>query len=366
MEMKAYLYIGTYTEAEPGKPGRTEGIFTCTLDQQTGQMEIIAATGGIENPSYLAIDRKARYLYAISEGYKFQGKPGGGIGAYRIDPISGALVLLNQQPTYNSLSCYVSLDETGKFAWVSNYEDPSLTVFPIFPDGTVGSARAILPIVGNGPNPERQEHAHTHCVVLDPQGSYVLAADLGIDRILVFDSQAVYRDGNVPPYSDAATAPGAGPRHIAFHPNQSYVYVCNELDSTVSGFDYSHSNGTLALRQTVSTLPDGFSETNYPADIHVHPSGRFLYVSNRGHDSIAMYQIDPATLLLTSLGYTSTFGKWPRNFAISPDGNMLIAANQLSDSVFTYFIDSTSGNLSPTGYRLDMPKPVCIQFSPVQ
>ena len=247
---------------------------------------------------------------------------------------------------------------------MANYSSGSVAVLPVMKDGRLVEASDAVQHEGASVNASRQKAPHAHSITLDPANRYAFAADLGTDKVMIYRLDAARGKliPNKPPW--ACTKPGAGPRHFAFHPSGKYAYVINELDSTMMAFTYDGSRGSLTEIQIAPTLPEGWEGTNYCADVHVHPGGRFLYGSNRGHDSIVIYAIDPSTGRLALRGHGPTLGKAPRNFAIDPTGTFLLAANQDSDNIVVFRIDPATGLLSPTGHELKLPKPVCIKFAP--
>lgn len=346
--MRQLVYVGTYAE-------QGEGIFIYELDATTGVLTRIGANSAV-NPSYLTIAADHKFLYAVHETSDFAGQSGGGVSAFALDASSGALQYLNSQPTHGAHPCYISLDKGGRWALVANYSGGNVTVLPVNADGTLGAPSAVVQHEGHsGVHPGRQEAPHAHSVIVDPVSGNVLAADLGLDKVLIY--QLNTESGTLTAQAALETKPGAGPRHLAFHPGKRLLYCINELDSTVTLYDYS----TKQAVQTVSALPDDFSGENTCADIHVHPSGKFLYASNRGHDSIAVFAVEPETGRLTSQQFISTQGKIPRNFALDQSGTILLAANQNSDSIVTYKIDADSGQLTPTGHVTQVVKPVCVK-----
>lgn len=354
-----FVYIGTYTS------GKSEGIYIGKMDLSSGELKLLKSVKGLTNPSYLAIDPHNQYLYSVNEVGKFEGKPGGAISAFSINQKTGDLTFLNNQPTKGSAPCYIVVDKSGKFVLSANYGDGNVSVFSIMSDGKLGPMTDFIQHKGSGLDPKRQKSPHAHCIVMSPDNRFTFSADLGIDKIMVykFDAQKGKLTPNDTPF--AQLAPGAGPRHFTFHPNEKYAYVINELNSTLIAFAYDETNGILKEIQTVSTLPEGFKDNNYPADVHVSSSGDFIYGSNRGHDSIVIFSIDKNTGKLSLVGHESTQGKWPRNFAIDPTGRFLLAENQNSDTVVPFQIDNQTGKLIPTGNITNVPAPVCIQMIPV-
>ena len=348
------LYVGTYTS------GKSEGIYVYRMDRATGALTRFSSTMSV-NPSFLTIDKSKRYLYAVNEIGEYGGKPGGGVSAFKIDPANGKLRLLNEQATQGADPCYLSLDAGKKRLLVANYSGGSVTVLPVRTDGTIGMAIEVKQHEGSGPR-EQQKGPHAHCVILDRVERHALAADLGVDKVMIYRFDRA--TGKLTPAQQpfAELKAGAGPRHLALHPSGKYLYVIAELDSTMSSFQYNELNGTLTPIETVSTLPGDFTGTSYCADVHVSPSGRFLYGSNRGHNSIVVFEIDPRTGKLKLIEHVSTEGDWPRNFTIDPSGKFLLVANQRSENVVIFNIDEGSGRLTPTGHNEQIPAPVCLKF----
>lgn len=355
-------YVGTYTQREAHVLGTAEGIYRVRLDMASGAVTVIDAVGGVVNPSFLALDPSERYLYAVNEVQEYQGERAGAVTAFAIDPGSGTLTCLNEQSTHGPGPCHLSVDETGACVVVSNYNGGSVTLFRIEAGGRLAPAGDFVQHVGTSVNPQRQQEPHAHSITVAPGNRFALVADLGTDHVVTYRLDLV--NGKLIPNDQppVGVAPGSGPRHLAFHPNGRFVYVIHELDSTLGVFAYDGASGTLTSQQRVTTLPDGFSERSHCADVHVTPSGRFVYGSNRGHDSIAMFAIDQETGLVTPIGHEPTQGRTPRNFAIDPTGTFLLAANQNSDTVVTFRIDPQSGVLAPTGQVASIPTPVCIRF----
>jgi 6-phosphogluconolactonase len=300
----------------------------------------------------------------VGEVADFQGKKAGAVSAFSVDPGTGKLALLNQQSSGGGGPCFVSTDTAGKHAFVANYGGGSVACLPIESDGRLREASAFVQHQGQGPTP-RQKQPHAHSIKPDPTGRFVMAADLGLDKLLVyrFDVAGGKLDPHDPPAG--VLAPGSGPRHFAFHPGGKFAYVINEMKSTVTTFAYDAGRGALTEVQTVPTLPDGFAGNNSTAEIVVHPSGKFVYGSNRGHDSIAAFSIDGQSGRLTPAGHEPTGGKTPRNFNIDPTGTWLLAANQNSATVVVFKIDPATGKLTPTGTVANIPSPVCVKFLPV-
>jgi len=362
------LYIGTYTRRESFVDGKADGIYIYHLDPRSGALTYAAtvAGAGTVNPSFLTLGPEEGCLYAVNEitgGNAPYGKgPHGTVSAFAIDAATGHLSYLNQQSTHGLAPCHTSIEPQGRYCLVANYETGNLCVLPIRKDGSLGEATATVQFSGSGPNPERQEGPHAHMVLPSPDGSFILAVDLGADRLMAFrlDKERGTLSPAVPPWT--VMPPGAGPRHLAFHPHRPFAYVISELRSTVTVCRYDAQQGTFAAVQTISTLPDDFAGQNLGAEIMVAPSGRFVYASNRGHDSLAIYAVDPETGQLSLVGHESTQGGGPRAFIIDPSGALLLVANQDTDTVVTFWINQESGMLTATGRVANVPTPVCLQL----
>ncbi|MCX7668628.1 MAG: lactonase family protein [Anaerolineae bacterium] len=357
------LYIGTYTAAASPTGRRSEGIYRFWFDTTTGALTLAGVTGGIANPSWLAFHPHGRYLYAGSEVREHGRRSGGAAVAYGRDPATGELTRLNDALTGGAGPCYLSLDPSGRLLLVANYASGSLTVFPVRADGRLEPAAQIIQHAGSGPVTDRQEGPHAHCIVPDPSGRFALAADLGIDQVLIYRLDV--NEGRLSPAEPPCVElpPGTGPRHIAFHPHGRWFYVTGELNSTLTTCAWDAKRGRAERVQIVSTLPEGWTGTNYPAEVAVAASGRFVYMSNRGHDSIAIYAVDAATGQLTPAGHVATQGAFPRHFALDPTGAFMLVANQNSDNVVVFRVDGETGQLTPTGHAVTVPSPVCVRFA---
>jgi 6-phosphogluconolactonase len=355
---KYWMYVGTYTGA------KSKGIYRFEFDPATGKVtgrELVAET---PNPTFLAIHPNKHFLYAVNEIADYKNKKSGAISAFAVDPKTGGLTLLNQQPTVGDGPCHLVLDKQGKNVLAANYGGGSTCVAPIGTDGKVGEGTDFVQHKGSSVNKQRQEGPHAHCVDLDAANHFAFVCDLGLDKVLIFkfDPTKGKLTPNDPP--SASLKGGAGPRHIAFHPNGRFAFVNNELDSTVTAMIYDAEHGSLKSLQTLSTLPKDFTGGNSTAEVEVHPSGKFVYVSNRGHNSIAIFAIDPQTGELKAVGHQAKGIKTPRNFAIDPSGAYMIVANQDGDSLVVFRIDATTGELAPTGTEVNVPVPVCVRFVP--
>jgi len=349
------VYVGTYTD------GDSEGIYRLALDRSTGRLTRQGVVSGVTNPSFLAIHPNRRFLYAVNEVGKFRGKSSGAVSAFAIDGKTGDLKFLNQHPSGGAAPCHLVVNRSGSHVLVANYTGGSVASLPIAKDGRLAPAVSFIQHTGSSVL-DRQQGPHAHSINLDDQNRYAVVADLGLDQVLVyqFDSGTGRLTANTPPSTTVVA--GAGPRHFDFHPNHRYAYVINEINLTINAFAYDARRGVLKQLQTVRTLPAGVENTGSTADVQVHPSGRFLYGSNRGHDSIVVFAIDQNTGKLTYVEHESTGGRTPRNFGLDPAGEFLLAANQSTNSIVVFRIDPRSGALTPTGHQSNVPSPVCIKM----
>ena len=361
------VLVGTYTEPilfGTGKilQGKGEGIYACRFDESSGALEPIGATTGVANPSYLALDASERFLYAVNELKSWEGKPTGTVSAFAVDPRTGALRFLNRQITHGTDPCHVAVDAKRRHVVVSNFMSGSVCVLPVRDDGSLAEACDVVQHEGSSVDPRRQSGPHAHSATLDPSERFVFVPDLGLDKLMLYRFDPA--EGKLTPnaVTSIGFAPGAGPRHLALHPGGRFAYLVNELDSTVAALSWDDARGTFAELQTLSTLPEGFRGESTCADIHVHRSGRVLYTSNRGHDSIAIHAIDPHLGTLSGARHQTTGGRTPRSFAIDPSGRFLVVANQDSDSVTSFAVDPRTGDLRPTGSTARVPTPVCVTF----
>ena len=370
MKNEMLVYVGTYTEPirfGTGKilQGKGEGIYVCRMDQTSGAMELVHTTTGVTNPSYLAFDSTRRFLYAVNELKTYENKPTGTISAFALDPKTGKLEFLNKRLTHGTDPCHVLVDRRREYVFVANFMSGSVCVLPVLDDGSLGEASDFIPHQGLSIDPARQTGPHAHSVTLDKAGRFAFVPDLGLDKLMVyqFDPKRGMLEPNEVPW--VKMKPGAGPRHVAFHPGGSLAFLINELDSTLASLSYDGRKGTFNVLQIVPTLPEGFRGESTCADVHVSPSGAFVYGSNRGHDSIVIYRVHQRTGRLTYVGHEPTRGKTPRSFGVDPTGRFLLAANQDSDTIVTFRIEPRSGKLLPTGHAMQVPTPVCVKFLPV-
>jgi 6-phosphogluconolactonase len=349
-----FAFLGSY--ADSNEPG----LYACKYDTETGALELLDQADGLQNPTFLDVDETESKLYAITEASDAAGQRCGAAAAYAVDPSSGKLSLLNKEITVPATTCHIALDRTRGSVAVSSYHGGMVGLSPVLEDGRIGPAADIRQHEGASVLPV-QDRPRAHSVTFDRLNRFALACDLGLDRIIVY--RLDLSDYRLIPHGHAEIAPGSGPRHFAFHPLSSYGYVINELNATITAFSYDEENGELREIQTVPTLPETYDGENACADIHISPDGKFLYGSNRGHDSIAVYAIDSTTGQLALIEHASTLGGHPRNFAISPDGRFVLVANRDSNNIVTFSRDAQTGKLTPTGSELHVSKPVCIKFA---
>src|SRR5215470_10012229 len=352
-----FAFVGTYTAKTQSK-----GIYSFRYDAGSGKASGLRLVIETPDPSFIAIHPTGKYLYAVNESGKSSL-----VTAFALDAKTGNLTQLNQTSSLGEDPCYITFDKTGKYILVANYTSGRLAVFPILPDGKIGEKTALNQDSGTlGPNKERQEGPHAHWIETGAENRYALAADLGLDQILIFQFDA--GKGALGPHMPPSVSlkAGSGPRHSVFSPNGKFLFVVNELSSTATSLSYDPKTGDLKQVNTVSTLPLEFSGRNDVAEVAVHPNGRYLYVSNRGMDSIALFAIDPKRGTLSSRGTVPTGGKEPRHFALDPAGNFMFVENQRSDTIVVFHVDSLSGELTPTGDTLSVPSPVCLKFIPAE
>jgi 6-phosphogluconolactonase len=344
--------------------GKAEGIYTYSLDPSNGRLTQTSVAAGVKNPSFLAVSRDQRFLYAVNEDKVGDGTTGGGVSAFAIDRATGGLTFLNDQPSHGGDPCHIAVDATGSYVVAVNHENGTVACYPVQSDGSLGPASDVVQHYGSSVDPRNQAGPHAHSVNFDPTNRFALVCDKGIDKVMVYrlDRSTGKLVPNDPPF--AVERPGSAPRHLAFHPSRPYVFVINEIARTMTTFAFDERTGALRETQTLSTVPADWSGGGSTADVHVHPNGKFVYGSNRGHDSIAIFAFDESTEKLTALGHQSTLGKVPRNFNLTPDGSLLLAANQNSSTIAAFHVDAATGGLTPTGVVNDVPTPVCIVFAP--
>jgi 6-phosphogluconolactonase len=350
------VYVGTYADA------KDEGIHLLELNMAEGKLSKLGATSGVQNPSFVAIHPSKRFLYAVCEVAEIDGRRTGAVAAFAIQP-DGSLMPLNRESSGGQGPCHLVVDKVGKNVLAANYGGGSVCALPIAGDGKLAKASAVVQHHGKSVNPQRQEARHAHSVNLDSANRFAFVADLGLDEVRVYRFDA--NEGSLKPNNPPAAKlkPGSGPRHFAFHPSGRFAYVINEMAMTITAFRYDDAKGVLTEIQTVGTLPAGAEGNDFStAEVQVHPSGKFVYGSNRGHNTIACFSVEEATGRLTAIGHAPTGGKTPRNFGIDPSGRYLLAANQDSDNILVLKIDPGTGKLTSTGNEIRIPRPVCVKF----
>ncbi len=347
------FYVGTYTG------GASKGIYGFSLDVKTGKLEALGLLAATENPSFLALHPSGKFLYAVNEIEE------GAVSAFAVSEDGKGLEALNTQTTKGSGPCHLSVDASGKNVLFANYNSGSVGVIRIEGDGSLGEVSTFIQHEGSSVNPGRQTEPHAHCITLDPANMVAVSADLGADKVFAYAFDAA--KGKLIPAKQPSVnlAPGSGPRHFAFHPSGSFGYSINEMLSTVTAFEYDPVTGGLAEIGTVSTLPSDFTGSNSTAEIFVHPSGKFLYGSNRGHDSIAVFSIDTKSGELTPVQHSRVGGKTPRGFALDPTGDFILTANQDSGEIHVFRINPLNGKIGDTAREAKVDKPVCIVFAPL-
>ncbi|MGO9641750.1 MAG: lactonase family protein [Candidatus Acidiferrales bacterium] len=354
-----WVFFGTHVD-QPG-----HGFFVARFDTRTGALTKPEFLLQAAAPAFFVIDPDGKHLYTANSLETYNGQPTGLVSAYKVDPVTARLTLLNQQPSGGADPSYVSLDKTGRYLFVANYNGATIAAFALNPDGSIGNRTAFIQHTGKGVNPTRQTQAHPHSIRVDPTNHFAFVPDLGLDKIFVYRFDA--RDGsltpNDPPF--ASVAPGSGPRHLDFDPAGRFAYVLNEMASKVTVFAWDSTHGVLTEVQTISSLPAGFTGTSAAAEIRVHPTGRFLYCTNRGDNSIAVFAVDAASGRLSLIEHVSTQGKMPRNFEFDPTGHWLLVSNHDSDNALVFKIHLATGKLTPQGTPVSLPLPFCERFLPV-
>ena len=352
------VYVGTYT----GGKSSSQGIYAFKMAGGSAALVPLGLAVETTSPSFIEIDPDRGLLFAVNEVDEYEGKPTGSVSAFSIDRKTGKLTLINRQPTAGKAPCHLALDKSRRHLIVANYTSGTVTVLRVAADGRLGAPSAVVQHTGSSVNPQRQAGPHAHCTTFDPANRVLFACDLGLDKVMAYDLDAAKGTltAHAPPF--ATVTAGSGPRHMAFRPDGRFAYVLNEMTSNVTAFAYDATAGALTERQTVSALPASFSGSNSGAEIAAHPSGKFVYSSNRGHNSIALFSVDAAKGTLTFVDAHDTGGRTPRNFAIDPTGGYLFAANQGSDNLVVFAIDQATGRLKASGAPVTVPTPVCIRF----
>ncbi|CAG7643501.1 6-phosphogluconolactonase [Paenibacillus solanacearum] len=350
------LFAGSYAEAPE------DGLYAYALDRTSGALTLLNRSGGYRNPCFLDLDHRNRRLYTVAEREADGTETCAVALAFAFDPADGQLQLLSEEKTVGRATCHIQYNDAGRYVVATSYSGGAVGYLPVLPDGQLGRMSDAHRHEGAGPHPTRQDRPHPHSAYTDPENRYVYVPDLGLDRIKIYKPDAA--GGKLEPHGEAIAPPASGPRHMAFHPSKPYVYVINELDSTISAYEQDPASGALRLIESVTTLPEDYAQQddNTCAEIQITPDGRFVYGSNRGHDSIAAFRVDDRTGRLSPVQIVSSLGRRPRNFAVSPDGRYIVAAHQDSANLVVFRIDDETGMLLDTGHRAEASKVVCVRF----
>lgn len=368
MAQRSLVFVGTYSEPirfGTGQilQGQGKGIHAFWYDAAAATFEPGPVAEGVRNPSFIAFAPDGRHLYCVNEFKEYEGKASGAVSAYAIDRSSGRLTHLSTVASHGTDPCHLVVDATGRWVLVANFASGSVAVFPILANGAIGEASQVIQHEGSSIDPRRQAGPHAHAVTIDAGNRFVFVPDLGIDAVVTYAFDAASGRLTLNPHqARVPTKPGAGPRTMVMHPNGRFAYLINELNSTVTAFAYDAGQGVLTELHTLPTLPRGFDGHSTCAELQIAPSGRFLYGSNRGHDSVAVYAIDAASGRLAPRGHVPTGGRIPRHFCVSPDGHVLAAANQDTNDIHLFTVDMASGLPQPTGQVVAVGTPVCVRF----
>lgn len=352
--IRTFAFIGSYADADG------PGLYACAYDERTGALTLLDQTDGLQNPTFLAVNEESRTIYSLTEMKDEEGTRRGAAATYRFAPAEGRLQKLNEAQTIPATACHVALDRTNRLVMTASYHGGLFGVSGVREDGGIGAPLELHRHEGTSALPV-QSQARVHSVIVDRDNRFAAVSDLGLDKVFLYKLDAPNR--TLTRHSEASIAPGSGPRHFVFHPQLPFGYGINELNSTLTVYAYDAEAGKLEVVQTLSTLPDSYEGDNACADIHLSPDGKFLYGSNRGHDSLVVCRIDPESGLLESVEYAPTLGGHPRNFAVSPDGRFVLVANRDGNHVVTFSRDADTGKLLPTGSELRVSKPVCVRFA---
>jgi 6-phosphogluconolactonase len=351
-----YLYAGTFS-------GDIEkGIYVYSFDRKAGTLSHLQTAGGVVSPTYIELHPNKKFLYSVNRSPVTDQEDWGSVSAWSVDPATGKLTHINDQPAYGNAPCYISMDSKGRILFIANYGSGSIAAYPILDDGSLGKASKVIQHTGSSVGGERQSVPHAHCAVVSPDDKYLYAADLGTDRVKTYTINYYDKTMHPVPESDGVTEPGTGPRHLVIDADQEFCYVLAEMGGQVEVFSIDPESGALTAIQAISTLPEDFEGNNSCADIHIDPTGRFLYASNRGHNSLAIYEIDPGNGKLSLVDIASVEGDWPRNFLIEPQGDFLFVANRKSNNLVVFRRDKNSGKISNSGVEVSLPEPVCVKM----
>ena len=366
------VYVGTYSEPIVFGTGQTlhgkgRGIYANRFDPENSALYPLRVTDGVRNSSYVAFDPSKRFLFCVNEYKEYEGKPSGAVSGFKVNPLTGELTYLNTRASHGTDPCHLKVDATGSYLAVANFASGSVCVLPIGEDGVLGEAVQVIQHEGSSLDPKRQAGPHAHAVEFDKANRFLFVPDLGLDRVMIYEFDE--RTGLLTPNAHqpwVTTAPGSGPRQLAMSPDGNFAYLINELNSTMTAYRYNCDAGSLHALHTLSTLPENYTGSSTCAEVQVTPDGRFLYGSNRGHDSIAIYSIDRDTGRIALIGNESTLGQIPRNFDISKCGRFLAAANQDSNNIVLFALDPGNGRLTPTGTVIEVGTPICVRFMQIE
>ncbi len=353
---KEILYVGTFSVRG------SQGIYAFSFDRTKRVLKLLQTVPSLESPSYLTVHPSGKFLYSVNRGKADATDNGGSVSAYGIDPKSGKLNGLNHRPSYGDGPCYISIDKTGQYAFVSNYNRGNLVVLPLFDDGLIGNPSDAKKYVGSSVDEKRQESPHIHSAVISPDNRFLYVSDLGTDKIYIYDFNEENGRLTSSNTSEVAVTPGSGPRHFTFHPSGKFAYLAEELTSTVCAFSVNKTTGELTiLEDTIKSLPAGFTAPNTSADIHTTVGGKYLYLSNRGLNALSIFSV-ASTGKLTLIGHQPTMGKTPRNFLMDPKGEFIFVANQDSDTIVVFRINPKTGKLVQVGKPVKVPSPICLKL----
>jgi 6-phosphogluconolactonase len=353
---KEFIYAGTFSgDAE-------QGIFVYLFNRSMVTLTHVQTLGGMISPTYLELHPNGKFLYSVNRNPVNEEDTWGSVGAYSIDRSSGRLTHINDQPSYGNAPCHMSMDSRGRILFIANYGSGSIAAYPILDDGSLGKASKVVQHTGSSVGGERQQGPHAHCAVVSPDDRYLYAADLGTDRVKAYRINYYDKLMEPIPESDGIADPGTGPRHMAIRADQKFAYVLEEMGAQVEVFTIDPESGALSSIQAISTLPGDYQETNFCADIHIDPSGKYLYASNRGHNSLAVYDISQETGTLSLVDIQSVHGDWPRNFLIDPGGDFIFVANRKSNNLVIFRRDHASGKITYSGVEVSLPEPVCVKM----
>jgi 6-phosphogluconolactonase len=355
-QTREFIYVGTFS-------GDIEkGIYVYEFDRNQSTLSQIQTFGGMESPTYIEIHPNGKFLYSVNRNSVNEEKDWGSVSSYSIDSSTGYLTHINDQPSFGNAPCHISIDSKGRILFIANYGSGSIASYPIQEDGSLAPASKVIQHTGSSIAGERQQGPHAHSTVVSPKDDYLYSADLGIDKVKTYRINYKNKSMEPVPASDGIANPGSGPRHITISANQKFLYLLEEMGHQVAVFGINQESGALNPIQAISTLPQDYTETNFCADIHIDPSGKYLYASNRGHNSLAIYEIDKKTGKLSLLDLQPVQGNWPRNFLIDPKGDYLFVANRRTNNVVVFKRDQSTGKLTNTGVEVNVPEPVCVKI----